>query len=237
MKTLRKNIILIILTAQFAVAAVASATGLVSPDELRRWQETKPGFYLLDVRSQQAYTRKHLPGAIHIPAFVVHKKGFPKGETFVLYDSGIGTTEGLDAAEKMSGAGYGKVFLLDGGLARWESAGLPIDAPLGVLSVKLVEAISVTELQHELRYGTAMTLVDLRDAAQFKVGSISGALNVPGAVTGEALAGWQKDALVVLFDSGTGEAEKQAETVRRAGFKLIRFLYGGYPEWKRQNVP
>lgn len=235
MKTELNKIVLLIFFAQFIFAAAASATGLISTDELHSWQESNKNFYLLDVRSGQAFARKHINGAINIPAFVAHKKGFPKGETYVLYDSGIGTTEGLDAAEKMTGVGYSKVFLLDGGLAGWESAALTVDAPMGVLTSKLVETISVKELKHEQRYGTPITLVDLRGATQFKGGSIPGARNVPGGITDKAISGWQKDVLVVLFDGGSGEAEKQAETLRRTGFKLIRFLYGGYPEWKRQN--
>lgn len=236
MKSARTHIVILVLLAQIVIAAAASATGLVSPAELRRWQESKTGFYLLDVRSSQLFTRKHLPGALNVPAFVVHKKGFPKEETFVLYDSGIGTTEALDAAEKMFAAGYKNVFLLDGGLARWDAAALPLDAPMGVLTSKLVEIISVPELQHEMRYGTTINLVDLRDAALFKAGSIPGAKNIPAVVTDKESSGWQKDTLIVLFDGGTGAAEKQAETLRRAGFKLIRFLYGGYPEWKRQSA-
>lgn len=236
MKVNRKNIVLIVVLTQLVFAAIASATGLVSPAELRRWQEAKSGYLLIDVRAKQAFTRKHLPGAINVPAFVVYKKGFPKEATIILYDSGIGTTEALDAAEKMFSIGYKNVFLLDGGLARWEAASLPMDAPLGILTSKLVEIISVQELQHELRYGTALILVDLRDAAHFKTGTIPGANSIPAAITDKESAGWQKDTLIVLFDGGTGVAEKQAEALRRAGFKLIRYLYGGYPEWKRQSV-
>ena len=48
--------------------------------------------------------------------------------------------------------------------------------------------------------------------------------------------GWRKDSIIILIDSGDDEALKQAEKLRRAGFKLVRFLYGGFPEWKRQNA-
>jgi 3-mercaptopyruvate sulfurtransferase SseA len=236
MKTLRKNIAGMIFIAQLVAATVASGAGLVSTSEVRRWQEMKTGFYLLDVRSGQAFNRKHIQGAINIPAFIAHKKGLPKGDTLVLYDSGVGSTEARSAAEKMSAAGYGKVFLLDGGLARWEANSLPLDAPLGVINTKLVETITVVELQQVVLDGTAMSLVDLRAPALFKAGSIPGAQSVPAAAFSKASAAWRKDDLVVLFDGGDSEAERQAEVLRRAGFKLIRFLHGGYPEWKRQNA-
>jgi rhodanese-related sulfurtransferase len=236
MKTLRKNIASMIFIAQFVAVTVASGAGLVSSAEVRRWQETQTVFYLLDVRSGQAFGRKHIQGAINIPAFIAHKKGLPKGDTLVLYDSGIGSTEARNAAEKMSAVGYGKVFLLEGGFALWEAAGLPVDAPLGALDTKLVEAITVVEFNQALRDGIAMTLVDLRESAMFKAGSIPGARSAPPAAIPKASTGWRKDALLVLFDGGDNEAERQAEMLRRAGYKLIRFLYGGYPEWKRQNA-
>lgn len=236
MNYLHKNIASLILVAQLLAATAAWGAGLVSPSEVRRWQEQKTEFYLLDVRSGQAFNRKHIQGAINIPAFIAHKKGLPKGDTLVLYDSGIGSTEARNAAEKMSAAGYGKLFLLDGGLARWEANGLPLNAPMGVIDTKLVEAITVTELQQVVRDGNALTLVDLREPLMFLVGSIPGAQSAPAATVPKASVGWQKDELVVLYDGGNNEAERQAEKLRRAGFKLIRFLHGGYPEWKRQNA-
>jgi rhodanese-related sulfurtransferase len=236
MKFLRKYIARLILVAQLLVATVALGAGSVSTTEVRRWQEARTAFYLLDVRSGQAFARKHIQGAVNIPAFVVHKKGLPKADTLVLYDSGVGSTEARMAAERLSAAGYSKVYILDGGFARWEANSLPLEAPMGVLSTKLVEVITVTELQQVMLDKGAMTLVDLRDPLLFLAGSISGAQNAPRAVFAKASAGWPKDELVVLFDGGDNEAEQQAEVLRRAGFKLIRFLHGGYPEWKRQNA-
>jgi len=226
----------IILITQLLVATVALGAGSVSTTEVRRWQETRTAFYLLDVRSGQAFARKHLQGAVNIPAFVVHKKGLPKTDTLVLYDSGVGSTEARGAAERLSAVGYGKVYILDGGFARWEANGLPVEAPLGIISTKLVESITVTELQQVIQDRGAMTLVDLREALLFQIGSIPGAQSVPRSAFAKASAGWQRDELVVLFDGGDSEAERQAEVLRRAGFKLIRFLHGGYPEWKRQNA-
>jgi rhodanese-related sulfurtransferase len=236
MNNLHTIIVGMVLLAHFTVVAAASGAGLVSKEEVRRWQESKTAFYLVDVRSGLAFNRKHIQGALNVPAYIVHKKGLAKDGTLVLYDGGIGTLEARSAADKLSGAGYGTVFLLDGGLAHWEAAGFPLDVPMGMLNTKLVETITVPELQQAVRERLPLVLVDLRGAAQFKAGSIPAAQSVPAAVLAEVSSGWQKDELVVLFDGGDNEAEKQAEVLRRAGFKLIRFLYGGYPEWKRQNA-
>ena len=222
---------------QLVAAGAAWGAGSVTGTQVRGWQGDGTHFYLIDVRSGIAFKGKHLQGAINIPAFVIGKKGLPKEETLVLYDAGLGTTEARDAAQKLSDAGYARVYLLEGGLARWEAAALPLDAPVGVLPGKLVESMTTRELAQLARDGGAPVLVDLRDAGLFQAGSIPGALGATAAELPKQSAGWQKDAVIVLFDGGDNRAERQAELLRRAGFKLVRFLYGGYPEWKRQNAP
>jgi len=236
MNSLPGLLALLFFVLQLLAVPEVPGADFVSPTEIRRWQENKISFYLIDVRTAQLFDRKHIAGALNIPAFVVHKKGIPRDETIVLYDSGIGSVEAGEASSMMAAADYGKVFLLEGGLAYWEAAGLPLEAKAGILDTRLVEFISVAELLRARRDGIDMILVDLREPALFEDGSIPGARNIPPAALPGASAAWPKDRLVVLFDGGEGRSEKQAELLRRAGFKLIRFLYGGFPEWKRQNA-
>ncbi len=82
-----------------------------------------------------------------------------------------------------------------------------------------------------------MLLIDLRRAESFKENTIPGAVNVAPQDLMSVAGAWAKDALIVLFDSGDGEAARQADQLRRAGFKITRFLFGGYPEWRKQNTP
>lgn len=235
MNFLRKYLIILMVVGQTAVAVSVMAASAVAPSEVRRWQEDKTRFYLVDVRSGSAFNRKHIEGAINIPAFIVAKKGLPKDDTIVIYDNGIGTTEARIAENNLAAAGYSRVIMLNGGLVRWEADGLPLTAPLGVLDSKLVEAISAAELVQALRDGLTIILLDLRDSARFKSGSIPGARNVATGDLARMIASWRRDDIIVLFDGGEGEMVRQAEVLRRAGFKLVRFLYGGYPEWKRQS--
>ena len=230
-----KMLTLILLAHLLFSTPEAQAVVKVQPAEIQRRQEDKTPFYLVDVRSAQAYARKHIAGAISIPAFVVSRKGLPKGDSIVLYDGGIGTTEAALAAERLEAAGYSKVAILEGGLARWETAGFAVGAPTGRLNEALIEALSSEELGRIDRNIFELILIDLRDAAAFKAGTVTGARNLQPATLLSASAAWQKNAVIVLFDGGTREPEHQAEQLRRAGFKLVRFLYGGYPAWKQQN--
>jgi len=233
MKRLRNTLLMLCFAAQCAAVATAHAEGPVSADRVRRWQADKMSFYLVDVRSGLIFSRKHIEGAINIPAFIVAKKGLLKDKDIVLYDGGIGTMEAREAADKLSAAGYGKVFLLEGGLALWEAAGLPLKQQTGVLDSKLVEFVTARELSQAMRDSLSMVLVDLREPALFKAGSIPGAIQANPEILQSLSTGWQKDNLIVLFDNGNAESERQAEQLRRAGFKLVRYLYGGFPEWKK----
>jgi rhodanese-related sulfurtransferase len=87
-----------------------------------------------------------------------------------------------------------------------------------------------------MRDGLPMKLVDLRGSDLFKAGTIPGARNVVAEKLADEAAGWPRDTLIVLFGGGDDTAVAQAELLRRAGFTMVRFLYGGYPEWKRLNA-
>ncbi|MEK6742173.1 MAG: rhodanese-like domain-containing protein [Nitrospirota bacterium] len=233
MKRSRYLLPVFLLILQIASAAPVLAAETVTAGQVRRWQADKKAFYLVDVRPKQVFLRKHIEGAINIPAFVVAKKGLARDKDIVLYDNGIGTVDAKEAADNLAAGGYGTVFLLDGGLARWEASNLPLQLQSGVLDTKLVELVTAAELARALHDSLPMVLVDLREPALFKSGSIPGAVHAAPANLLSLSSGWQKDGLIVLFDTGDAEAERQAEQLRRAGFKMVRYLYGGFPEWKK----
>jgi len=100
----------------------------------------------------------------------------------------------------------------------------------------LSEPISVTELSRAMSDGLDLIIADIRMPEAFMEGTVPGARNISPDDVLDVSRGWRKDSIIILIDSGDDEALKQAEKLRRAGFKLIRFLYGGFPEWKRQNA-
>ncbi|MBI5562414.1 MAG: hypothetical protein HY894_06140 [Deltaproteobacteria bacterium] len=215
----------------------ADAYGFISAEDVRSMQEGAERFLLVDARTAIAYRRKHIEGAINVPAFVVHKKGFPKDAVIVLYDDGIGSVEAGEAAGKLDSAGYASVFIMDGGMAHWESGtDAAIAAPQGVVPGGLVDFITAPELSRAAQNGTGMVIVDIRPAQGFKAGHVPGAVNVKPARVLRTSSGWAKDEPVVVVDGADNAGRKAAEELRRAGFKMVRILYGGFPEWKRQTA-
>lgn len=225
--------VVIILQSAFGIAIAQTS---ITPAEVRQKQEAKMPFILVDVRTSQLFNVKHIEGAINIPAFVIHKRKLPKGESIILYDGGIGSHEARDSAGRLISAGYKSIFILEGGIAKWEALGLPLAVPTGVLDTMLVESITVSELIQAMKDGLPMTLVDLRRPEHFRIETITGSQNIDSGTLLDVSNAWRKDSLIILFDSSDDEAMKQAEKLRRAGFKMVRFLFGGYPEWKRQST-
>lgn len=83
---------------------------------------------LIDVSSQQDFEKGHIPGARHVAMsqFDPENKELAKAKDLpVAVYCRNGQTSGA-AAQRLVKAGFGKVYWLDGGLAAWTEAQLPL---------------------------------------------------------------------------------------------------------------
>ena len=123
--------IAIVLAAMVATAGVAAdlqrgEAPSVSAAELRALRESGVAPVVIDVRTSEEYASGHIPGAVNIPFDHVAQRiaeiDAPHG--VVLYCMvGPRARKGESA---LLAANYQKVFHLEGGLAAWQAAGLPI---------------------------------------------------------------------------------------------------------------
>ena len=81
---------------------------------------------ILDVRTAAEFAAGHLPGARNIPADEIVKRGaeLPAGKPVIVVCAS-GNRAGKAAAALRTG-GRQDVFCLDGGIAQWQQAGLPL---------------------------------------------------------------------------------------------------------------
>ena len=99
----------------------------ITPVELQESRKLGDAPVVIDVRTPAEYSAGHVPGAINIPfdevAERISEVEAPHG--VALYCMlGPRARKGESA---LLASGYGSVFHLEGGLAAWQAAGLPVE--------------------------------------------------------------------------------------------------------------
>ena len=87
--------------------------------------------------------------------------------------------------------------------------------------------------------GATITLIDVREPAEWEINRISGAMLIPKSAfdSGAALADLRADATAVLYCKTGVRSAQVLETLRRAGFSGVRHLQGGIVAWAQQLEP
>lgn len=109
----------------------------ITPQELARRLAAGAGPVVLCLLPPEVHAAKRIPGAL---CACIYEVTFPqtiamlaldKAAPLVVYGADHGSREADIAASRLAGLGYGNVLVLDGGIAAWECAGLPLegDAP------------------------------------------------------------------------------------------------------------
>ena len=119
-----------VLTAMvFAVSAAAEedVAPSLSATDLHGQVQQGTGPLVLDVRTREEYTAGHLPGAVNIPhTELAGRLGEIESDRGVVLYCMVGPRARL-GEEILRRAGVSKVFHLEGGLAAWRDADLPVE--------------------------------------------------------------------------------------------------------------
>jgi rhodanese-related sulfurtransferase len=104
------------------------ATGVTREDLLQLMQEGAAPL-IIDVRTQGEYDRDHVPGAVHIPFYMIgsklHARKFSKNDPLVLYCE-HGPRADM-ASLSLFLEGYTEVYSLKGGMKGWRKNAYPIE--------------------------------------------------------------------------------------------------------------
>jgi rhodanese-related sulfurtransferase len=114
-------------TAAFAGDPTSTEAPSISAIELNAQRESRAAPVVIDVRTPAEYASGHVPGAVNIPYDEVAERigeiDAPRG--VALYCM-VGPRARKGEAALLA-AGYESVFHLEGGLAAWQAAGLPVE--------------------------------------------------------------------------------------------------------------
>lgn len=188
------------------------APPLLSPAELQALR-AHPAVRVLDIRDAEDHAAKHIPGAVSAPygrwrgpasnpgelpdlprlTALVQALGLTPSTHAVVVSAGDDSSDFGAAARvywTLKVLGLKELSLLNGGVAAWEAAGLPLDsAPVAVAASRFQPTLdpSMIATREEVRALTvsgAARLVDARPAPFFQGLTRHGAARVPGTLKG-----------------------------------------------------
>lgn len=97
----------------------------IGAEELKNMMREGRRLTLLDVRMPDEYRSGHICGAAAVPVDSIEERlqGFDSDRLIIIYGGGKESAEGMVAADKLHTLSFRNVFVLDGGLPVWRSAG------------------------------------------------------------------------------------------------------------------
>ena len=165
---------------------------VVSAAEVKAMLKDGGELALLDVREEGVFGESHLLYAVNLPLSRLEfrlKALVPRRRArIVLVDGNDGLAE--RAAAKLRRFGYQNVSILAGGIEAWRAAGYELFSGVYVPSKAFGEAIehrcgtpsiSASELKAKCDAGEDLVILDSRPMDEFKVMSIPGGIDCPGA--------------------------------------------------------
>lgn len=123
----------------------------------------KDGALLIHTLPAEHFAKIHLPGAVNACVYQVTFLDDMKAlcadtdKAIVLYGSSKNSLDAVTAVEKLQRTGYRQVFVLDGGIAAWRGAGLPVEGDVAQGDVD--PASRLPPLNGEYQLDTAASIV------------------------------------------------------------------------------
>jgi hydroxyacylglutathione hydrolase len=205
----------------------------VDPAQLRELAAS--GAIVVDTRRTADHAAGHVPRTINIPfnfSFTTRAGWLvPYGRDVYLLVSG-----GEDAAADVAAAAARDLSLigLDRVVGYFDAAMLAEAGPL-----EKVPQMTTAELAERLRGdgSPAVTVLDVRERAEWEAGHIAGAVNVPLGHLTDRVAELDRDRPLVLHCQSGGRSSVAASVLRAHGFSNVINLSDGFAGWQRRGLP
>jgi rhodanese-related sulfurtransferase len=207
---------------------------------------------VFDVRPPREFAVSHIPGAINVSpkpgvsmalyisdvAEIGRALKGDKSRAIVLYCNGPFCGKSKRVATELLDAGYTKVRRYQLGVPVWRALG-------GVTQVE------PDGIRHILASDRTAVLIDAREAAEFKAGSVANARSLPrsglkpGKDVGEVKAAKDDGRLpmedhntrILVFGATTDQARAVAEAIAKEAFHNVSFFDGNVDQFKAAARP
>ena len=205
------------------------AVGRQDLDTLKR--HAANGVSVLDVRPPPMFLRGHIPGTYGIwsDAPLTTWAGWliPMGAPLLLVAHGPRDLE--SAVRQLIRIGFDDLRgHLDGGMAAWESAGLPVER---------VPLVALWDLAAKIGKPDAPVILDVRQDDEWADGHIPGAVHIEnGRLPWDDLP-FAKDAQIVVHCHAGNRSTSGISVLLRRGYTNVASLAGGWGDWAGSGFP
>ena len=206
--------------------------GVLAPQSLKDAYKDVP-FVLLDARTADAAGKGFIKGAVAFAsADEKSLESLPKKEMkapVIIYDED-GKGNAPKVASGIIKAGYTNVMILNGGLAGWRQAKLPVETGKLATSITYVPKPKPGEIPMEafIKLIAAIpadtVLLDVRNSEELQDGTIKGSLNIPADQIEQRFAELPKEKRVIAFCPTGTRAEMVYHTLKAKGLTNVFFL-------------
>jgi rhodanese-related sulfurtransferase len=207
--------------------------------------EAESPLALVDVREHGEYNAAHIPGSSSLPRRLIEFRlqrlvPCPRVQVVLVDDDARRASLAAPTLQQM---GFTSVAVLEGGLNRWASEGLPTEWGMNVPSKAFgerveaeqqVRTIHALELDQRLRNGERLLILDSRTPEEYQEFCIPGGRSVPGgelAYRAGQLVESVQPSLVVVNCAGRTRSIIGARILQRMGLPNVVSLKNGTAGW------
>jgi len=248
-------------------ACCAASAWAATTAELQALMDAGEPVTVVDIREENFYRAGHIPNAINVPERVLARKNLPPLGRVVVYGRGLGTEDVQGAVRVLNEKSGIQAETLEGGYAAWEMDRGATTQPPGfqpeqldyisyqdLLTLTGVDVVLVDlrkppkpEPGRKTRQGTAAEAPPLTSLAEkfperavvkspFEINAVSHRTGGNGRMQ-RMSSEPERIPVMVLIDSGDGEAEKTARMLRANGIRRVVILAGGEKILERDGAP
>jgi hydroxyacylglutathione hydrolase len=187
----------------------------------------RSGEAVVDMRSVHDYARGHIPGVYHVelrPAFASWVGWVvPFGTPVILVSDSIEVHE--YAVRQLIRIGYDDLpGYLDGGMAAWEHAGLPVERST---------VLTMREVRRQLERGERLVVVDVRQAHEWAAGRIPQAELIEAGALPEADQYLPHNRLIATHCGHGQRAATASSVLEHRGYRNLALITEGIDEWRK----
>jgi len=231
---------LAVVLLSFSSALAAADFAVISTDQLKQFIDQKEKMVLIDARTPAEYQEAHIIGAINIPekGFEEAKQQLPaeKDALLIFYCNGVKCGKSKKVANIVQPLGYTNILVYREGIPVWEEREFPLETGSGY--GKKIETVKVApgELNAMIKADDKdFVLVDVRDEAEFRVGHIPTAINIPSEIFATKSEVLPKEKKIIVY-CNTGSRSYLAYK-KLIGLAYPRIYQTLFADWKDANLP